>query len=363
MLKEEGFDSTFFPAAKLHPLGQQIIVAQSDGVVRQRLGLPVSAVEKGLKITASRTGISKTPRPSSITRRPHFKPEGTIAIPRGVDVTGQMVEDHVRTTIRERIADALKMKEGQIQDDQSFSDYGVDSIIAVNLMNGINKQFTLTLPTTVLFDYNNVDKMTQHLLEEHKSRLMSMLQENVPALEETRVALQRDSNLAYDEKQDQLSPNHHRRYPRNRFQLKNTLAVQEPLPRESQSIYHRVVIDRPEGIDDLRLVESAVPELKEHEVRIAIRAFPLNFGDLLCVKGLYPTMPPYPFTPGFEASGHVVDVGKAVTSVHQGDAVIVGMGENLGGQASMIICPEEQVFPKPKWHFPLKKPVHYLLWP
>jgi acyl transferase domain-containing protein/threonine dehydrogenase-like Zn-dependent dehydrogenase len=83
-------------------------------------------------------------------------------------------------------------------------------------------------------------------------------------------------------------------------------------------------------------------------VRIAVRAFSLNFGDLLCVKGLYPTMPPYPFTPGIEASGVVVLTGSAVTSIREGDAVIVGMGESLGGQASMITCKEENVFAKPE---------------
>ena len=35
VLREVGFVSTFFPAGKIHPMGQQIIVAQSDGIVRQ----------------------------------------------------------------------------------------------------------------------------------------------------------------------------------------------------------------------------------------------------------------------------------------------------------------------------------------
>src|SRR5439155_7763459 len=103
----------------------------------------------------------------------------------------------------------------------------------------------------------------------------------------------------------------------------------------------------PGGTDDLRVIESGVAALKENEVRIAVRAFSLNFADLLCLRGLYPTMPPYQFTPGFEASGVVVSTGSAVTSVRRGDSVIVGMGEALGGQASMITCLEEHIFKKP----------------
>ena len=41
----------------------------------------------------------------------------------GVDVTDQMIADHVRTVIRESIAEALKMEEGQIQNDQSFGSF------------------------------------------------------------------------------------------------------------------------------------------------------------------------------------------------------------------------------------------------
>ena len=268
-----------------------------------------------------------------------------------VDVTEQMIEDHVRTTVRESIADALKMEEGKIQDDQSFSEYGVDSIIAVNLVNGINKQFTITLETTVLFDYNNVDKLSRYIIREYKSRLVSSLQENVPALEESRIASQKEAKAVTAEMESHLHPGIQRKWRRNRFQLEDTPAAQDPVPRGDQSTYYRVLIDRPGEIEDLRLAESAVPYLKEHEVRIAVHAFSLNFGDLLCVKGLYPTMPSYPFTPGFEASGHVVEVGKAVTSIRQGDAVIVGMGEDLGGQASMITCSAEQVFPKPTGQF------------
>ncbi|MEH7664091.1 zinc-binding dehydrogenase, partial [Bacillus velezensis] len=109
----------------------------------------------------------------------------------------------------------------------------------------------------------------------------------------------------------------------------------------------RVVIDRPGGIEDLTIARSEVPETKDDEVQIAVRAFSLNFGDLLCVRGLYPTMPPYPFTPGFEASGVVIKAGRHVTSVIPGDEVIVGMGEEFGSQANLITCKEHQVYHKP----------------
>ena len=51
VLNEEGFVSTFFPAEKGHQLGQQIIVAQSDGIVRQKLGASssISSTQKSIR--------------------------------------------------------------------------------------------------------------------------------------------------------------------------------------------------------------------------------------------------------------------------------------------------------------------------
>ncbi|WP_232035849.1 SDR family NAD(P)-dependent oxidoreductase [Methylomusa anaerophila] len=183
VLEDEGFRSVLFPAQEAHELGQQIIVAESDGIVRQKKQLkPVATpVKKNIKPGADRSPVSrKPPQPSPAQAR---QPASRKKIPGSVAVTDRMVEDHVRTIIKETIAEALKMEEQQIQDDRSFSEYGVDSIVAVNLVNLINKQCHIPLPTTVLFDYNNVDQLTKHIMREHHTAIISSLQEKAPALE------------------------------------------------------------------------------------------------------------------------------------------------------------------------------------
>jgi polyketide synthase PksN len=372
VLEHEGFRSVFFPAQEAHGLGQQIVAAESDGVVRQGGGTPAlldhamgDLSVKNQKLQNPNYKGDGTPSLSGIPNYnvPNYKPNGLrasrqyhsysshspISTP-GVGVTDKMVEDYVRTIIRESIAETLKMAEERIQDDRSFSEIGVDSIIAVNLVNLINKQCKITLQTTVLFDYNNVDRLTQHIIREHQSTLIYSLQEKEPALEGTGIETRGEAIPATLEKQDHTYPNINRRMKKNRFQTRDMKlnSYQEPTIMENQPIYHRVVIERPGEVDNLKVIKSPVPGLKENEVRIAIRAFSLNFGDLLCVRGLYPTMPPYPFTPGFETSGVVVNVGSAVTSVQPGDPVIVVMGEALGGQSTLVTCPEEQVLPTPE---------------
>ncbi|MDT3429273.1 NADPH:quinone reductase-like Zn-dependent oxidoreductase/acyl carrier protein, partial [Paenibacillus forsythiae] len=246
--------------------------------------------------------------------------------------------------IRENIADALKMDEARIRDDRSFSEYGVDSIIAVNLVNRINKAIGITMQTTILFDFNNVEQLAAFIIREYKAVLVAQLQVKYPKDEpegEDRMEINSQVAAALE---DELNNRENRFRPKGRQEI----AGRETAGLAGQGLYRRVIIERPGEIDDLRVIESSIPELKANGVRIAVRAFSLNFGDLLCVKGLYPSMPPYPFTPGFEASGIVLETGSAVTTVRRGDEVVVTMGEEIGGQADLITCLEENVFLKPE---------------
>ena len=57
------------------------------------------------------------------------------------------------------------------------------------------------------------------------------------------------------------------------------------------------------------------------EVAIEVAYAGINFADLLQRLGLYNPRPPYPFTPGYEASGMVTGLGEGVNHVSVGDAV------------------------------------------
>lgn len=109
-----------------------------------------------------------------------------------------------------------------------------------------------------------------------------------------------------------------------------------------------IVIERPGVVQDICMKPVEVKDPEEGEVQILVKAFSLNFGDLLCVKGLYPNMPEYPFVPGFEVSGTVRKVGSGVSRVKEGDEVIGLMGEKMGGQKGIVNTSEKLVVKKPK---------------
>jgi polyketide synthase PksM len=113
--------------------------------------------------------------------------------------------------------------------------------------------------------------------------------------------------------------------------------------------YQKVILDGPCMIEDIKIVEQDIGIPEEHCVQVQVMAFSLNFGDLLCVKGLYPTMPSYPFTPGFEAAGIVRAVGSRVERYAVGDEVIVMAGNKLGIQSTLITAEESQLIRKPPY--------------
>lgn len=141
----------------------------------------------------------------------------------GLDVTDQMLEDYVRTSIRENIAEVLKMEEQRIQDDRSFSDYGIDSIVGVQLVNQISKQCLLSLETTVLFDYNTVDKLTRRIVTEYRSTLVTLLQSNQSSYEYIESPLPNELELKNEEteKHDNVANSFRRKGLRDRSKVRN----------------------------------------------------------------------------------------------------------------------------------------------
>ena len=146
-------------------------------------------------------------------------------------------------------------------------------------------------------------------------------------------------------KNKRLSPEEARRL----LSVEQDLAGNPPTSTRpaASSSFRRLVIERPSTLDDLHIEDFEPTDPRPDEVQIAVRAFSLNFGDLLCVKGLYPTMPDYPFTAGFEVSGVVWRVGRDVRSFAPGQEVIGLMGKRLGGHSTLVTVAEDFVVHKP----------------
>jgi len=75
------------------------------------------------------------------------------------------------------------------------------------------------------------------------------------------------------------------------------------------------------GIDSLNLVERPQPHPAAGQVLLQMRAWSLNYRDLMIVKGQYNPKLRRPMTPLSDGVGEVVAVGQGVTRVKPGDRV------------------------------------------
>ncbi len=95
----------------------------------------------------------------------------------------------------------------------------------------------------------------------------------------------------------------------------------------------------------LVLEETTDPVAKPNDVVIDIHAAGVNFPDTLIIEGKYQVKPPFPFSPGGEASGVVASVGEKVKHLKPGDRVMALTG--FGGFAEKIAVDAMRVLPMP----------------
>jgi NADPH:quinone reductase len=101
------------------------------------------------------------------------------------------------------------------------------------------------------------------------------------------------------------------------------------------------------GIPDvLRLDEFESPGLRPEQVRIRVHAAGINFADTLMVAGKYQVKPPFPFTPGLEVAGEVIEVGAAVPNVRPRQRVLAVLRRG-GGYADEATVDAAAVVPIP----------------
>ena len=87
--------------------------------------------------------------------------------------------------------------------------------------------------------------------------------------------------------------------------------------------------------EDLVIEDVPAPACGPGQVRIGVHAVGINFPDCLMIEGKYQFKPEFPFSPGGELSGEILELGEGVTGLSVGDRVIAGGGH--GGLAEEVV--------------------------
>ncbi|AWX58468.1 SDR family NAD(P)-dependent oxidoreductase [Brevibacillus brevis] len=156
VLEQEGFQSVYFPAQEARSLGQQIIACQSDGVVRQSDTTSAKRTSSNMDTAAAMIISTTADDIGKVEPKADWTPQDND---RYVQAVKLMLRKHIST--------ALKVDRDQIAPNHAFADYGLDSITGVHLIQLVNEELGLELPTTDLFTYSSINQFTGYLLAEH----------------------------------------------------------------------------------------------------------------------------------------------------------------------------------------------------
>ncbi len=95
------------------------------------------------------------------------------------------------------------------------------------------------------------------------------------------------------------------------------------------------------GPGDLVVEDIAAPPMGKADVRIAVHAAGVNFPDVLMIAGKYQVKPEFPFSPGIEVAGEVIETGLGVTGITPGQRVMATIPN--GGFAEEAVAPAQSV--------------------
>jgi len=136
-------------------------------------------------------------------------------------LAGNMSNAYIQQIITGKLSEALRMDVAMIRNDAPFADYGVDSIIGVNLVRAINETLGIELEPTKLFEYSTVDQLCQYIESQRQEQTMGQ-----PA---QAPGISQEHNDSTDEASTERAGN-----LRHRFIEENLSAVADELHNDGQ---------------------------------------------------------------------------------------------------------------------------------
>ncbi|WP_369751182.1 SDR family NAD(P)-dependent oxidoreductase [Brevibacillus sp. BC25] len=168
VLKKVGYRSVFLPAEEQLDLCQQIIVAESDGVIRR------SSQPRQSAVTVAYSPAKK--QASKLKAKPLKKqvPVRTTPAKKSGRVTEELLREKSTAYIKKLMGETLRIPTQQIKSSAPLEQYGIDSILVVQLTNSLRKDFA-NMSSTIFFEYQTIDALVEYLIETQKEALINVI--------------------------------------------------------------------------------------------------------------------------------------------------------------------------------------------
>ena len=170
-----GFHGVRFgaPAAgelgKSGTVGQQLIVCESDGIVT--LAVPPAAVVLACTDNRPAVAVAATSAATATATAVTAVPVATT------DISQKQASDYVKRVF----AGVIKMPQAEIEDDRTFDNFGVDSLLSLAIIDRFEKDFG-QLSSTLLFEYMTVAELSAYFIANHSESLAKITGHSVSHL-------------------------------------------------------------------------------------------------------------------------------------------------------------------------------------
>lgn len=154
VLFEEGFGADSFVVPDAHELGQQVIAAVSDGVVRQRI--PATVMARTAEVVAAPAAPADLATPDAVLRH------------------------KAASYLQALVAKTLRIAPSEIAPGRLLSEYGLDSILVVGLTSQLRKVFT-GITSTLLFEVQHINGLVDYFLAKNRPQLLALPGGEAPA--------------------------------------------------------------------------------------------------------------------------------------------------------------------------------------
>ncbi len=168
VLASEGFRRILLPGAQAQALGNQVIVAASDGSYRGLRGL-----------------VAAPSVPAGPVAQARLRAPAPVQSSQPVDARDP--ESVAREGVLDALSITLKLDPAQVDPDLAFSDYGIDSILGVAFIERVNARFGLSLNTAIVFEYASVSRLAGYLAQAWRGHLHGPAG-SLPRLPESAIA-------------------------------------------------------------------------------------------------------------------------------------------------------------------------------
>ncbi|CAM4515042.1 type I polyketide synthase [Paenibacillus xylanexedens] len=168
-LELEGYFDIEFPASNAEGLGQQIISAASDGIVRQKHTF--SSANQMLPAA----GKEEPPKPQETITVQELEPALNALSLKAPAVDDRELKQACRMYLQKMIGAILDVEPEQIDPAEALEMYGLDSILIIQLTEQLNKEMGEHVSSVLFFEYTTLDALVNHFVEKRKFELISML--------------------------------------------------------------------------------------------------------------------------------------------------------------------------------------------